>query len=130
MDHLNVLVVNNSRLISERIMVSPLKMIGYNNFLDASDELLARMQLLQEDSIHIIIFCWGMPKLSVLPLIKDIRNFPDRNSDNDIPIVVVVEKHEEEYMKEIIEAKAAYIVKPFTPLQLKEKVEEVMKNRQ
>jgi two-component system chemotaxis response regulator CheY len=64
-----------------------------------------------------------MPKMSGLELLKTVRN--DENL-KDIPFIMVTAEAQKENILEAIKYKVnQYIVKPFTPEILKEKLEKV-----
>lgn len=113
---MNILVVDDSTTM-QRIIKNCLIQIGLTDIKLANDGLEA-LVIYEEEQIDLIITDWNMPNLNGLELVKEIRK---RNQD--IPIVMVTT---EGGKAEVITALKAgvnnYIVKPFTPMVLKEKL--------
>ena len=118
------LVVDDSATM-RRILVNSLQRLGYADCVEASDgqEAVARF----DPSIHFVITDWNMPNMSGLELARTLRATPDGRS---IPILMVSTRSVKEDIMAAIEASVSnYIVKPFTPQLLEEKIESVL-NRQ
>ncbi len=124
MSNMKVLVVDDSATM-RRIVINTLKTIGYTNILEAADgkEALAHIYA---DNIQLIITDWNMPNMNGLELTKTVR--ADDNYKN-IPILLVTTRGVKEDIVEALQAKVnGYIVKPFTPQVLKEKLEQITNN--
>ena len=118
-----ILVVDDSATM-RRIITNTLVKIEFNEIYQAKDGLEAwEIYNQYKDEIEAIITDWNMPNMNGLELVKKIRNDNKR-----IPIIMVTT---EGGKKEVITALKAgvnnYIVKPFTPQVLKEKLEMVFK---
>lgn len=120
---LKFLVVDDS-VTMRRIVANSLKSIGYDNFVEASDGKEALTKLNSDDSINFVITDWNMPEVSGLELVRAIRSDEKRQS---IPILMVTTRGLKEDILEALQAKVNnYIVKPFTPQILREKIEQIL----
>lgn len=100
-----------------RIMKNIVERLGYSNNVYASNGLEAYIAF-TENKFDMVITDWNMPEMNGLGLVKKIRE-----KDTDIPIIMVTT---EGGKVEVITALKAgvnnYIIKPFTPQILKEKI--------
>ncbi len=120
---LKFLVVDDS-VTMRRIVINSLKNLGYNNYVEAGDGKEALTKLGSDNSINFIITDWNMPVLSGLELVKAIRSDDNVSS---IPILMVTTRGVKEDIIEALQARVNnYIVKPFTPQILKEKIDQVL----
>jgi len=120
---LKFLVVDDS-LTMRRIVSNSLKNLGYNNFVEAGDGREALEKLASDDSINFIITDWNMPVLSGLELVKAIRS--DAKT-SELPILMVTTRGVKEDILQALQAKVNnYVVKPFTPQVLNEKIDQVL----
>lgn len=120
---LKFLVVDDS-VTMRRIVSNSLKNLGYNNFVEATDGKDALDKLAADDDINFVITDWNMPVLSGLELIKSIRS---DEKLKDLPVLMVTTRGVKEDIMEALSAKVNnYIVKPFTPQILKEKIEQIL----
>ena len=122
---LKFLVVDDS-VTMRRIVINSLKNLGYQNYVEAADGSEAFSKLQADNSINFVITDWNMPVMSGLELTKAIR------SDgvlNKIPILMVTTRGVKEDIVEALQAKVNnYVIKPFTPQILKEKIETILAN--
>ena len=117
------LIVDDS-ITMRRIVANTLKNIGYTEFVEATDGKDALDKLAADDSIEFVITDWNMPVLSGLELIKAIRS---SESLANLPVLMVTTRGVKEDIMEALSAKVNnYIVKPFTPPVLKEKIEQIL----
>lgn len=120
---LRFLIVDDS-VTMRRIVVNSLKNLGYDNFVEAADGKEALEKLTADDSINFVITDWNMPIVSGLELVKSIRG-DDKLSK--MSILMVTTRGVKEDIIEALEAKVNnYIVKPFTPQILKEKIDQII----
>jgi two-component system, chemotaxis family, chemotaxis protein CheY len=116
------LVVDDSATM-RRIVINSLNRIGYHQVAEAGDGREALEQF--DSSIGCVITDWNMPNMSGLDFVRNLRSQPDGVS---IPILMVTTRSVRDDILEAIEAGVNnYIVKPFTPQLLKEKLEQVLK---
>lgn len=120
---MKLLVVDDSSTM-RRIIKNTLQRLGYDDILEAEHGLQAWELLDTIDGIKVLITDWNMPEMNGLDLVKKVRA---DNRFTDIPIIMVTT---EGGKAEVITALKAgvnnYIVKPFTPQVLKEKLEVVL----
>ncbi len=115
------LVVDDSATM-RRIVINSLQRIGFTDTLEAADgkEALERF----DPSVQFVITDWNMPNLSGLDLSRALRSRPDGAG---VPILMVTTRSVREDILAAVEAGVNnYIVKPFTPQVLKEKIETVL----
>lgn len=120
---LKFLVVDDS-VTMRRIVINSLRNLGYNNFTEAGEGKEALEKLSAEEGINFIITDWNMPVVSGLELVKSVRSHEKFSS---IPILMVTTRGVKEDIVEALQAKVNnYIVKPFTPQILKEKIDQII----
>jgi len=102
-----------------RIIKNTLSDLGYNNVVTARNGEQA-YQILGKDKIDFIISDWNMPVMTGIELLKKVKGTPEFAS---IPFLMVTAEAEKEHIVEAIQAKVdQYIVKPFTPEMLGQKI--------
>ena len=115
------LVVDDSATM-RRIVVNSLQRIGFTNCIEAGDgvEALAKF----DSSIAFVITDWNMPNMSGTELVQALRQ---RNDGRSVPVLMVTARSVREDIISALEAGVNnYIVKPFTPQVLKEKIESLI----
>ncbi|MFA6144875.1 MAG: response regulator [Sulfurimonas sp.] len=120
---MKLLVVDDSSTM-RRIIKNTLSRLGYDNVLEGEDGIQGWTVLNENTDISMLITDWNMPEMNGLELVKKVR--ADARF-NDLPIIMVTT---EGGKAEVITALKAgvnnYIVKPFTPQVLKEKLAAVL----
>ncbi len=117
------LVVDDSQTM-RRIVNNALKGIGYDDIIEAEDGKDAITKLYVE-KIDFVITDWNMPNMSGLEFTKAIRS--DDQFQN-LPILMVTTRGMKEDVMEALQARVNnYVVKPFTPQVLKEKIDQILK---
>jgi len=117
---LKFLVVDDS-VTMRRIVSNSLKNLGFDSFVEAGDGKEALTILSSDSTINFVITDWNMPVMTGLELIKAIRS--DANLSK-LPVLMVTTRGVKDDIIEALNAKVNnYIVKPFTPQVLKEKIE-------
>jgi two-component system chemotaxis response regulator CheY len=120
---LKFLVVDDS-VTMRRIVANSLKTIGHDVFVEAGDGREALAKLSSDDAINFVITDWNMPDVSGLELVKAIRS---NDKFGSVPILMVTTRGLKEDIVEALQAKVNnYVVKPFTPQILKEKIEQII----
>jgi len=118
---MRVLVVDDSKTML-RIIGNVLRQIGINDIIFAEHGREA-WEILLKNKIDILFTDWNMPIMNGLELIKKIR---DKEELDNMPIIMITT---EGGKREVITALKAgvdsYIVKPFTPIILKEKLKDI-----
>jgi len=120
---MKILVVDDFSTM-RRIIKNLLRDLGFNNTSEADDGLTA-LPMLKTGKFDLLVTDWNMPGMQGIDLLKAVRADDDENLKN-IPVLMVTAEQKKE---QIIEAAQAgvngYIVKPFTALILKEKLEKI-----
>ena len=124
---MKLLVVDDSSTM-RRIIKNTLQRLGNKDILEAEHGLEAWGILEANSDINVLITDWNMPEMNGLELVKKVRA---EQKYIDMPIIMVTT---EGGKAEVITALKAgvnnYIVKPFTPQVLKEKLEDVLPTAQ
>lgn len=120
---LKFLVVDDS-VTMRRIVINSLKSLSYSDFVEAGDGKEALEKLGTDNNINFVITDWNMPVLSGLELVKAIRS---HETLNKLPILMVTTRGVKEDILEALQARVNnYVVKPFTPQILKEKIDQIV----
>lgn len=120
---MKILVVDDSSTM-RRIINNTLQRLGYVDILEAEHGVEAWDILDQNSDIGVLITDWNMPEMNGLELVKKTRSDP---RFVDIPIIMITtEGGKAEVITAIKAGVNNYIVKPFTPQVLKEKLEVVL----
>jgi two-component system chemotaxis response regulator CheY len=115
------LVVDDSATM-RRILVNSLQRIGFGECVEAEDGLQALEKF--DASIRFIITDWNMPKMSGIDFARALRA---HDAGKTVPILMVTTRSVREDIVAAVEAGVNnYIVKPFTPQVLKEKIDQVL----
>ncbi|HYD50997.1 MAG TPA: response regulator [Gemmatimonadaceae bacterium] len=115
------LVVDDSATM-RRIIINSLQRIGYDNVTEASDgqEALGKF----DGAVEFIITDWNMPNMSGIDFARAVRKLPHGAR---IPILMVTTRSVREDIVTAVEAGVNnYVLKPFTPQVLKEKIDQVL----
>lgn len=118
------LVVVDDSSTMRRIIKNTLARLGYKDILEGEDGVQGWEVVDNNPDLGMLITDWNMPEMNGLELVKKVR--ADERF-KDLPIIMVTT---EGGKAEVITALKAgvnnYIVKPFTPQVLKEKLAAVM----
>jgi len=121
---LKILAVDDSPTM-RRIIMNTLKRAGFNDVVEATDGKDG-MTKLKVEKFDFVITDWNMPEMDGLTFVTSIRSDPDLQS---LPILMVTTRSVKE---DIVRAMKAgvnnYIVKPFTPETLAEKINTVLQS--
>ena len=114
------LVVDDSATM-RRIVINSLKRIGFDDCIEAGDG--AEALDTYDSSVEFVITDWNMPNMGGLDFVRALRQ---REDAKEVPILMVTTRSVRE---DIVQAAQAgvnnYVVKPFTPQVLKEKIDAV-----
>lgn len=116
------LVVDDSPTM-RRIVINALATIGFSKVIEAGDgeEALAK---LRNEHVDFVVTDWNMPVMNGLELLNEIR--ADANLKN-LPVLMVTTRGNKEDIVEALKARVNnYIVKPFQPSILKEKINGIL----
>ena len=116
------LVVDDSATM-RRIVVNSLQRIGFNETVEAADGVEALQKF--DNSICFVITDWNMPNMSGTELAKALRSRED--GGKTVPVLMVTARSVRDDILVAMEAGVNnYIVKPFTPAVLKEKIDALL----
>jgi two-component system chemotaxis response regulator CheY len=122
---LSILVVDDFATM-RRIVRKALKQLGYNHVFEADDGTSA-LQVLKKEKIQFIIADWNMPQMPGIELLKTVRSTEEWKS---LPFLMVTAEGQREYVLEAVKHKVSnYIVKPFTPEVLREKINKILETK-
>jgi two-component system chemotaxis response regulator CheY len=109
-----------------RIIKNLLHDLGYSNVAEADDGNTA-LPLLQQGEFDFLITDWNMPGMPGLDLLKAVR------ADTKLKQMPVLMLTAESKREQIVEAAQAgvngYVIKPFTAVTLKEKIDKILEAR-
>jgi two-component system chemotaxis response regulator CheY len=107
-----------------RIVSNALREIGYEEIAEAEDGADA-MEKLKSEPFDFLVTDWNMPNMNGLELTQAIRKHPELNS---LPILMVTTRGMKEDVIAAMHARVNnYVVKPFTPEVLREKIDMILK---
>ena len=100
-----------------KIQCRCLNQLGIDDIVEAADGLQG-LEAFEQNAFDVVISDWNMPHMDGLQLLKEIRS---RNKD--VPVLMVTTEAERSRVVTAIRAGCTdYLVKPFTPDALKEKL--------
>ena len=120
--NLKILAIDDSPTM-RRIIINTLKRFGYDDVVEAVDgkDALAKMKV---ESFNFIIADWNMPEMDGFEFVKVIRSMDEFK---DIPVLMVTTRSiKEDIMEAMRIGVNNYVVKPFTPETLKQKIDQVL----
>jgi len=106
-----------------KMEVKILQQIGYENIIEAVDGAQAMEKLESESDIKLVISDWNMPNKSGMDVLAWMRQNPLLK---DTGFLMATGQGDKIYVKQAMEAGASGVVaKPFSPDELKNKIEEI-----
>ena len=122
---MRILVVDDFATM-RRIVKNILKQLGYENILEADDGASA-LEVLKREKIQFIISDWNMPQMSGIELLKTVRATEEWK---DLPFLMVTAEGQKENVIEAVKNRVNnYILKPFTPETLMEKINKIFEGK-
>ena len=118
-----VLIVDDFATM-RRIIKNTLGRLGHKEVLEAENGADAWKTLEENSDVDVLVTDWNMPEMNGLELVKKVRA-DERFVDTPI-IMVTTEGGKAEVITALKAGVNNYIVKPFTPAVLKEKLGAVM----
>lgn len=123
--NMKILVVDDFSTM-RRIVINLLKELGFGNTQEADDGKTA-LPMLQSGDFDFLVTDWNMPGMTGLELLKAVR--ADANLSS-LPVLMVTAEAKKD---QIVEAARAgvngYVVKPFTAVTLKEKIDKIFEQK-
>jgi two-component system, chemotaxis family, chemotaxis protein CheY len=130
LNQLRFLVVDDM-LTMRKIVSQQLRSLGATSILESHDGVEA-WEMLEKGAatqapIEFIVSDWNMPKMSGIELLRRCRAHAVYK---DVAFVMVTAESETDQVRDAVRAGVDnYIIKPFTPLSLQEKINAVLKKR-
>lgn len=122
---MKILVVDDFSTM-RRIVKGSLKQLGFEKIIEAEDGRMA-LQVLEKEDFGLIISDWIMPNMTGIELLKTVRG---DDKLKEIPFIMVTAEGNKENVLEAVKSGVSnYIVKPFTPQILQQKLERVFKQQ-
>ena len=117
---MKILIVDDSSTM-RRIIINTLSRIGYTDVVEGENGK-SGLEKLGQGGVEMIITDWNMPEMDGLEFVKTVRT-----QNASIPILMVTTNAAKEDIVEALQAGVNnYVVKPFTPETLKEKIESLL----
>ena len=120
---MKILIVDDSSTM-RRIIINTLSRIGYSDVVEA-EHGKAGLEKLGQGGVEMIITDWNMPEMSGVEFVRAVRS---NDATKAMPVLMVTTNAAEGDIVEALKAGVNnYVVKPFTPATIKEKIEAVLK---
>ncbi len=123
---MKILIVDDFSTM-RRIIKNLLRDLGFNNTSEADDGQTA-LPMLKSGKFDFLVTDWNMPGMDGLSLLKEVRS-----DDNlcEMPVLMVTAEAKREQIVVAAEAGVnGYVVKPFTAITLKEKIDKIFERLQ
>lgn len=118
---MRVLLVDDSKVMRQ-IQRRSLEGFGFTDILEAGDGVEGLQQMSSDPKPDIVILDWNMPRMDGLSTLRKIRE-----SDKKTIVIMCTTEAEKPRVVEAVKAGVTnYIVKPFTPSVLQEKLDETL----
>ncbi|MCK4708926.1 MAG: chemotaxis response regulator CheY [Gammaproteobacteria bacterium] len=119
--NMKILIVDDFSTM-RRIIKNLLRDLGFNDTTEADDGQTA-LPMLQTGKFDFLVTDWNMPGMDGLTLLKTVR--ADEKLKG-LPVLMVTAEAKREQIVEAAQAGVnGYVVKPFTAVTLKEKIEKI-----
>lgn len=117
-----ILVVDDSPTM-RRIIKNSLERLGYKDSVEAANGKEALTQL-KEHPVNFVITDWNMPEMNGLEFVTELRGDADYK---DLPVLMITTRGMKDDVLQAVHAGVNnYIVKPFTPETLEEKISKLL----
>jgi len=118
---MKILIVDDFSTM-RRIIKNLLRDLGFNNTQEADDGQTA-WPMLQTGNFDFLVTDWNMPIMTGIELLKKVRGDESLAS---LPVLLVTAEAKKEQIVEAAQAGVnGYVVKPFTAITLKEKIDKI-----
>ena len=123
---MKILIVDDFSTM-RRIIKNLLRDLGFNNTSEADDGQTA-LPMLKTGKFDFLVTDWNMPGMDGLCLLKEVRADDELSS---MPVLMVTAEAKREQIVVAAEAGVnGYVVKPFTAITLKEKIDKIFERLQ
>jgi len=123
-----ILIVDDM-VTMRKIVRKSLKDLGYTNVEEANDGDVAwdltQKVFSEGQGFELIISDWNMPKMKGIDFLKQVRAHGDDALKATPFMLLTAEAEKDQIISAIKAGTSSYILKPFTPVQLKEKMDAV-----
>ncbi|MDY5050222.1 MAG: response regulator [Candidatus Mucispirillum faecigallinarum] len=114
----SIITVDDSSTM-RRIIKNTLQKLGFETILEAGNGLEA-LEVMSKNKVDMIVTDWNMPEMDGLTFVKAVRA---KEEYKDLPILMITtEAAKEDILTALRSGVNNYVVKPFTPETLQEKV--------
>jgi two-component system chemotaxis response regulator CheY len=111
-----------------RLVRSVLHELGYKDVVEADDGKAA-LPIIKQGNVDFLVTDMNMPGMPGIELLKAVRSDPDPKVSK-IPVLLLTAETKREQIVEAAKAGVnGYVVKPFTPQVLREKIEKILASR-
>ena len=118
---MNILVVDDHESM-RRIVKQALNDLGFKN-VEMADDGSTALPMLKDGSFDFLVSDWNMPGMQGIDLLKAVR--ADAKLSH-LPVLMVTAESKRDQIVEAAQAGVnGYIVKPFTAITLKEKIDKI-----
>ncbi|MCL4848027.1 MAG: response regulator [Acidobacteria bacterium] len=116
------LIVDDSSTM-RRIIINTLSKLGYQEFVEAGNGREG-IEKLTATKVDLIVTDWNMPEMSGIEFIRTVRTM---ETCAHLPVLMVTTNAAKDDVAEALRAGVSnYVVKPFTPDTIKEKIDAVL----
>lgn len=116
-EHVIITVDDSSTM--RRIIKNTLQKIGFSTILEAGNGIEA-LEVMSKNKVDMIVTDWNMPEMDGLTFVKAVRQ---KEEYKELPILMITtEAAKEDILTALRSGVNNYVVKPFTPETLQEKV--------
>ncbi len=123
---MKILIVDDFSTM-RRIIKNLLRDLGFNNTSEADDGQTA-LPMLKSGNFDFLVTDWNMPGMDGLSLLKEVRADEELGK---MPVLMVTAEAKREQIVVAAEAGVnGYVVKPFTAITLKEKIDKIFERLQ
>ncbi len=124
--NLKFLVVDDS-VTMRRIVINSLSSLNFKNYVEATDGNDALVKLEENPDINFVITDWNMPGMTGIDLVKAIRS---SEKFSHLAILMVTTRGlKEDIIEALKNGVNNYVLKPFTPAVLKEKIDQILNSK-
>lgn len=114
----SIITVDDSSTM-RRIIKNTLQKLGFETILEAGNGVEA-LEIMSKNKVDMIVTDWNMPEMDGLTFVKAVRA---KDEYKDLPILMITtEAAKEDILTALRSGVNNYVVKPFTPETLQEKV--------
>lgn len=119
--NMKILIVDDFSTM-RRIIKNLLRDLGFTNTVEADDGTTA-LPILQAGSIDFLVTDWNMPGMTGIELLRAVR--ADEKLKSTPVLMVTAEAKRDQIIAAAQAGVNGYVVKPFTAVALKEKIEKI-----